>query len=661
MSESSRSINHKLNELLSKNNITKLKLDEITSINYATILKSNILGKDKQEKVNSIVVLAKLLDCINISSDLFISILDYDLFKTLYSIISINMSSETYKAILKISLLDISGQIFISNKLENYLPLFESLIEYLDVIDIITSKLFLQDSKIIYMSIKFITEIINKSLKFNYSGIITIAGRLKHVLFFNTIDNLEDTTESTNNDLNNEIENLKISYMKLNKYLNSIKFDLSIKSHQTMLNNLFIFLEISLNEYGTPATTKEYIKAGFTENPRQFIIDNFTILLAMDLKIFLKDPNFTFKKRFHEELMMSDHLRTFPLSLFIEKCSKMWIEIFEKKNQFPNIYSSILNWEFMIYYTMNNCLILWQETKAELNETDIDKILQLLKSNIDIYEKNLGSGMNIEECLDMTNSQEMRNHQINISNENDFVKWENKFIEFNNNLNKEVLKLVSEQRIIQLLKGSWVYTEQFGESLFSNKKLTNTTPKFSYISLSPNRKSIYYKEFLEKPKNNNPTIEELEELGGIKLSDIKDLKSIQIGEAMGEEIKKKHSNLISIKGSISYDKIIIFGGDEKKLLSFYTDSDVKRYVWLDGIKMLKGITNISEETKIQIDTLVGVRKRTQLLSLENTDIPSDLEEGGEKQEQAEQTEEAEIDDVYNFDELNEISKEFVYT
>ena len=37
---------------------------------------------------------------------------------------------------------------------------------------------------------------------------------------------------------------------------------MSIKSHQTMLNNLFIFLETSLNEYGTPATTEEYVKAG---------------------------------------------------------------------------------------------------------------------------------------------------------------------------------------------------------------------------------------------------------------------------------------------------------------------------------------------------------------------------------------------------------------
>ena len=273
-------------------------MDEPTALSYATILKTNILGKDKQEKVNSIVVLAKLLDCIigsDAISDDFIHILDHTLFQTLFSIVSANMSSETYKAILKILVIDISGTIFRNKEdcIERYLPLFESLIEYLDVIDIITAKLFLQDNKITFNSIKLVTDLINKSLKFDYSGIITLAGRLKHVTFFSTVGNLLETDDKT---ILEAIENLKVAYFKLNQYLESTTFDLSIKSHQTMLNNLFIYLETSLNEYGTPATTEEYVRAGFTDNPRQYVIENFTILLAMDLKIFLKDPNFTFKR-----------------------------------------------------------------------------------------------------------------------------------------------------------------------------------------------------------------------------------------------------------------------------------------------------------------------------------------------------------------------------
>lgn len=615
-------------------------------MNYATVLKSNILGKDKQEKVNSIVVLAKLLDCIigsDAVSDDFVHVLDHQLFGTLFSIVSINMSSETYKAILKIAAIDISGAIFRTkdDSIVRYLLLYETLIEYLDVIDIMTTKLLLQDNKIILNSIKLVTDLVNKALRYNYAGIITLSGRLKHVMFFSTVDSLVELTEDK---LTLEaIEKLKVAYYDLNVYLNNIHFDLSIQAHQIMLNNLFIFLEISLNEYGSPATTSEYVKSGFTENPRQFIVENFSILLAMDLKIFLKDPNFTFKKRFHEELMMSEHSRTFPLSLFIAKTSKMWIDIFEQRQKYPNIVNSILNWELMIYYTMNNCLILWQETKSQNNQLDIDKILQLLESSIDTFEEQLGGNKSIEECLDITSTRsgdDMRHNQASKISKEFTNKWNHRFTEFNQGLTKEVAQLVAEQRVVQLLKGSWVFTEAFGEALFSSRKNPSSS-KYYYIVLSPNRKWIYFKEYSEKPST-NPSIEELEQTGGIKMSDIQDLKSIKIGESIGEKEKQKNSMLISIKGTISYEKITILGANKTKLLSFYTDSEVNRFVWLDGLKMLKGIKSLSEETQKQIASLIEIRRNTQSLSLESNEAESDDDDDDD-------------DKFYNYDELEALA------
>ena len=108
--------------------------------------------------------------------------------------------------------------------------------------------------------------------------------------------------------------------------------------------HLFIFLEVALNEYGTVATTEEYIKPGLTADPRKFVVENFSVLLAMDLKIFLKNPNFTFKKRFHEELMMSNHNRTFPLYLFIKLVTELWLNTFHQKEVYPIIYENILSW-----------------------------------------------------------------------------------------------------------------------------------------------------------------------------------------------------------------------------------------------------------------------------------------------------------------------------
>ena len=58
--------------------------------------------------------------------------------------------------------------------------------------------------------------------------------------------------------------------------------------------------------------------------------------------------------------------------------------------------------------------------------------------------------------------------------------------------------------------------------------------------------------------------------------------------------------------------------NHKALLSFYTDSQDNKAIWLDGLKMLKGITDkreLSAETFAQIQSLVEIRKSTQLLAL----------------------------------------------
>lgn len=640
--------------------VPKTKLDAATAINYATALKVNILGKDKQEKVNSIVVLAKLLDCVgggDAQTDEFSDILDNSLFNTLFSIVSMNMSTETYKAILKISVTFISGSIFSSNNdsFDKFQPLYESIIEYLDVIDIMTTKLYLQDNKINYNYIRLVTDLINKALKYSYDGIITLAGRLKHVGFFSTIGNLIDTDDKTFLDA---VNNLKVAYYNLNEYLSIRTFDMSIKSHQVMLRNLFMFLEISLNEYGTVATTEEYAKAGFTEDPRQFVIDSFTILLAMDLKIFLKDPNMTFKKRFHEELMMSDHTRTFPLNLFMEEITNMWLSIFHQKLKYPNIYNSILDWELMIYHSMNTGLILWQESKADLIDgNDVKRILNLINHSMIQLEVELSdTTKTVEECLDIIgnkNLEQLRTIQIAAIKEEHRDFWKSRFTEFDKVLSTEVLDFVAEQRVIQLLKGSWVYTETHGENLLSSRKEKKPVHnKYFFLTLSPNRQDILYKAYMEKPII-NPSFEELEGQS-ISLSSIHDFRVEKIGDYYGEQEKNKskgtQQHLISLKGTMSYEKLSFIGDKGQVLFSFYTDTEVNQYVWLDGLKMLKNMIQegqLSHNTEQQISSLIDIRKNSQFLNLENPLLNVELEPINE-------------DDFYNMSELEEVTKDFYH-
>lgn len=630
------------------------------------MLKANILGKDKQEKVNSIVVLAKLLDCISgapdaVSND-FTAVLDFQLFVTLFSIVSANMLTETYKAILKILVIAISGSVFRTKDelIDRYAQLYEALIEHLDVIDIVTSKLYLSDNKITYNLIKLVTDLINRALKFNHNPIITLAGRLKHVTFFSTVGNLIETEDRG---ILDGIVALKAAYFNLNEYLNDTTFDLSIKSHQTMLTNLFIFLDVSLNEYGTPATTEEYVKAGFTDNPRKFVVDNFTVLLAMDLKIFLKDPNFTFKKRFHEELMMSDHSRTFPLYLFIERATELWMRIFHQTTRYPHIYASILSWELMIYYTMNNCLILWQETRAQLeNPTDVLGILELVSTHIDNLERDLASGSkSVEEALDVTATQlgaDMRHQQVELHKKKHLSRWQPRLHDFSRSLEADVLDFVCEQRVIQLLKGLWVYTELHGEYLLKSRD-RKLNYRYYFILLAPNRKSVYYKEFVDKPIH-TPLFEEME-AQAVVLTDILEFRLAKMGEHVGEEDKKNSDRLVSIRGTILYEKITLVGDGGRRLLSFYTDTQVNKYVWLDGLKMLKGIVapgQLSEETQKQIDLLVDIRRNTQLLSLETKkaggELPDDVEISLEVED------EDDDDEFYDMVELASVADDYHY-
>lgn len=715
MSETSRTINHQLNELLSKSKYlrpseshheaftnvsegskSKTKLDTSTAIHWALILRANILGKDKQEKVNSIVVLAKLLDCVNGTdavSDDFSQVLDHTLFQTLYSIVSANMSTETYKAILKISVMVISGAIFVSKEdsIVKYLPLFETLLEFLDVIDIMTEKLYLQDSKIVYNSIKLVSELIAKALLFNYQGIITLAGRLKHVTFFSTVDGLLlDNDETANggvaaNDksIADVVGNLKSAYYELNEWLNAITFDLALVPHQIMLNNLFIFLEVSLNEFGTPATIEEYVKAGFTDEPRQFVVENLSVLLAMDLKIFLKDPNMTFKKRFHEELMISDHSRTFPIYALIERVTYLWLKVFEDNYSYPNICSRVLCWEVFIYFSMNLSLILWQDTGALVeNETDVDKIIDLLEAIVEMIEEKLSTAAaglgdvvkaDLEEILDSISSQtteELRQYQVTKIKKNRQDLWAPKFVEFGRDLNAESYNFVAEQRLIQLLKGSWVFTEHHGELLANDVKSmlhppqtsngTNSKYKYYFVMLAPNRQSIYYKEFVEK-STATPSYEIMEQQS-VRVADIAEFKSKTIGNSSLED-EKKPDRLITVKGSISYEKISLVSASGKLLLTFYTDTEVKKYVWLDGLKMLKSMTQeglLSRDTETQLATLSSIRTNTQLLNLELPILVEHCMAELEDYENGEAPLNEDDDEFYELDELERVTEDFYY-
>jgi len=196
----------------------------------------------------------------------------------------------------------------------------------------------------------------------------------------------------------------------------------------------------------------------------------------------------------------------------------------------------------------------------------------------------------------------------------------------------------------------WAKNERTVQKLKSKDKKP-TQYKYIFLTLSPNRRMVYYKEFTEKPTV-NPNFEEME-TQFIRLADILDFKSTKVGEHIGEEDKKKNSMLISIKGTISYEKITLVGEGNKKLLSFYTDTQVNKYVWLDGLKMLKGLISrgeLSDETEKQLEYLIDIRRNTQLLALERDGIELD-----------EDLDLLDDDEFYDIGELMDVMDDFHYS
>ena len=98
----------------------------------------------------------------------------------------------------------------------------------------------------------------------------------------------------------------------------------------------------------------------------------------------------------------------------------------------------------------------------------------------------------------------------------------------------------------------------------------------------------------------------------------------------------------------------MIGAKGRHLLSFYTDTQVSKYVWLDGLKMLKGMWagRLSDDTEKQVEALIEMRKNTQLLDLEHKAIGGELE--------YEYDSDDDDDEFYDIKELANVTGEFHY-
>ena len=129
---------------------------------------------------------------------------------------------------------------------------------------------------------------------------------------------------------------------------------------------------------------------------------------------------------------------------------------------------------------------------------------------------------------------------------------------------------------------------------------SNTGSNQILLRLTPNR------QYLESEDNSIK----------VPVVEIVDIKIVNVGGATGVDKK----SLVSIKTNLY--RITLVGKENKHILSFFSDSQSA----FDGLTMMLGKGSVSEETTKQIDTLIEIRSKTQLLDLNEIDDSDDEED-----------------------------------
>ncbi|XP_010610517.1 engulfment and cell motility protein 3 isoform X3 [Fukomys damarensis] len=165
-------------------------------------------------------------------------------------------------------------------------------------------------------------------------------------------------------------------------------------------------------------------------------------------------------------------------------------------------------------------------------------------------------------------------------------------LELREKLKPELLGLIRQQRLLRLCEGT----------LFHKISSRRRQDKLWFCCLSPNHKVLQYGDVEEG--TGPPTPETLPE----QRKDCPHVREKGSG--------KQNKDLCELAFSISYDR-----GEEEAYLNFIAPSKRDYYLWTDGLSTLLGSPMGSEQTRLDLEQLLTMETKLQLLELENVPIP----------------------------------------
>lgn len=487
--------------------------------------------------------------------------------------------------------------------IEPYLPVFRFLSENLNKVDSFGEILHWQSESLKVEVILFIDCLLEVAIRFKFDGIIPISERLGAVGFFNAVNEQTSTHEVPQK----ATQKFKDTFLNYLVFLSDFHIDLS-KDNQ---NSEYLGVIASLEKFfkGIPIDNEK------VSGSKTLILNDFSLLSLVSLEIFLKNKKHFFRDNILESVVTGE--TDFPVCAFFNALTKIWLTTFLEEKL--NLCTLVLEWDTLMYHSMLQCLNFWKDFHA-LSKKDIDRLLRLFLNTQRMLEDELKIKGSLEHCIYIFSvpSVYLRDKQIEAKKKKKEETFSSVFTEFDNRLRKEVFDFVCEQRVTQMLKGTWVYSEEYGNAILKNNVGgEKNSVNHYFIMLSPNLQEIYHKEFKEKPLV-NPSFEEMSSKS-FKLSSIKDFQAISLGGALKGSDKLRVQNFsLRMAHVIGYERLIFVDDKGAKLLSFYSGNEVNKSVWFDGLKMLKGIKSSSELTKTtsdQLTTLFQMRKNNQLLKL----------------------------------------------
>lgn len=358
-----------------------------------------------------------------------------------------------------------------------------------------------------------------------------------------------------------------------------------------------------------------------------------SLLQVLDVVVFLKEPDLSFKRIFIEHLLFGGN--PFPFYKAVSRISDELHEFFvihqSEIKQKPYLISFIMNKESFLESIMKVQLKVWIESGASTKE-DMESLFRLIPvilEELDSLLQRIYGTVPLDEIPDMVNNfirsidyRKGRGFQLDLMRESQLRKWDRQMIEFDSILFSQVQDFVKNQRLLQFQRGIWVYSQNPTDTI-------TRTPRVYFTVVSDNQLNLLVKEFDSKTEEdpivegmeivyNHPTpVQPLSHSATIVIP----LKSILFFESRSVSLKSASSSttrLISLGQNNGYTKVKLLDKNRKRLLKVYLDTDEKKSIWLDGLQLLSPLDKkegLSSETKGQLQNLVALRKDVQLVNL----------------------------------------------